>query len=173
MLVWAAASGAPDASATALTAGDADVLVTDARGVIVGVGRVVAGASFELRFLEGFSGPARLTLLRPDGTTEALDVVVDGRVLVEGFDLLELLEDRVEAFVVEVNGVAVRQAERRETDGDVAEGGGSERAGPSDPGGAPGTPSAPGGPPEDVPAGPDPGGPPASAPGPRNPERRP
>jgi hypothetical protein len=144
VLSWAAAADAPEAVAARLIGVDGDVIVTDARGVIVGVGRVVAGASFELRVLEGFVGPARLTVLRPDGATEVLDVLVDGRVLVEGFDLLELLAERVEAFTVEVGGVAYRAAERRGTDAGAAAGGGPRPAEPPGNAGPPGPPDAPG-----------------------------
>lgn len=159
-LSCALAADAPEVVAARLTAGNGDVIVTDARGVIVGVGRVVAGASFELRVLEGFVGAARLTLLRPDGTTEALDVVIDGRVLVEGFDLLELLEARVEAFTVEVGGVAYHQAERRESvsGAGAGEGPGPGPGEPARPPEAPGQPGSPGGP---------------GSPGPRGPEGRP
>lgn len=150
VLAWAAAADAPEAVAAALTAGDADVLVTDARGVIVGVGRVVAGASFELRVLDGFVGSARLTLLRPDGATEALEIVVDDSVLVHGLDLLELLADGFEAFTVEVGGVAYHEAERRRTAaGESAADGPRPGPGPADPSGPPerpGPPDGPGGP---------------------------
>lgn len=167
MLAWivvlalscALAADAPEVVAARLTATDGDVIVTDARGVIVGVGRVVSGASFELRILEGFVGPARLTLLHPDGTTEALDVVIDGRVVVEGFDLLELLDERVEAFTIEVNGVAVSRAERRGAEDDGTQGDGPGPGEPSGPAETPETPGSPGG-------GPNP-------PGPRGPEGRP
>jgi len=154
MLAWltvlvlscALAADAPEAIAARLTDGDGDLLVTDAGGVIVGVGRVVAGASFELRILEGFVGPARLTLLRPDGATEVLDVVVNGRILVEGLNLLELLEEWVEAFTVEVNGVAVKRAERRGAEDDGAQGEGPGPGEPSGGGATPGPPGSPGGP---------------------------
>ncbi len=183
-LAGAAAAEAPEAVVAALTAGDADVLVTDARGVIVGVGRVVAGASFELRLLEDFVGAARLTLLRPDGRTDALEVVVGEGVLVDGFDLLELLTDRVEAFTVEVGGVAYHEAERRGTDGGptVGDAPGQGPAGPQRPPDAPGPGDAPGGREDpggpDDPAGPeDPGAPDEpgapDSPGPRGPDGRP
>jgi len=159
---WAVAAEVPDAVAVALTAGDADVLVTDARGVIVGVGRVVAGASFELRVLEGFVGPARLTLLRPDGTTEVFEVMVGDHVLVHGLDLLDLIAERVEAFTIEVGGVTYHEAERRGPDA-----GGAAREGrrpaepprpadspsPADPPGPPGSPGSPGGSPPRGPEG--------------------
>lgn len=139
---WTAAAEVPDAVAVALTAGDADVLVTDAHGVIVGVGRVVAGASFELHVLEGFVGPARLTLLRRDGTTEAFEVVVGDQVLVLGLDLLELLAARFEAFTVEVGGVAYHEAGRGRRDAGGVAGDGPRPADPPRPAGPPaGTPA--------------------------------
>jgi hypothetical protein len=177
-LAWAAAADAPEAVAAALTAGDADLLVTDARGVIVGVGRVVAGASFELHLLEDFVGPARLTLLRPDGATAALDVVVGERVVIDGFDLLELLAERVEAFTVEVGGVAYHEAERREADAGAGDGPGPGPGAPPPPGEASGPPDETPGPPDETPGPPDdPGGPgspggPGTSP-PRGPEGRP
>jgi hypothetical protein len=158
VLAWAGATEAPEAVSARLTGGDGDIIVTDARGVIVGVGRVVAGASFELRLLDGFVGPARLTLLRPDGATEVLDVVVDGDLRVEGFDLLALLVDRVEVYTVEVAGVAYHAAASRGTDAGAVAGDGprpAETAGNAGtpgnaetPGnaGSPGPPDAPGGP---------------------------
>jgi hypothetical protein len=167
VLAWAAAADAPEAVAAALTAGDADVLVTDARGVIVGVGRVVAGASFELHLLEDFVGPARLTLLHPDGATAALDVVVGERVVIDGLDLLELLADRVRAFTVEVGGVAYHETERRDADAGAGDG----------PGTGPGGPPAPGegsGPPGEAPGPPDEGsGPPGEGSGPPDDPRGP
>lgn len=177
-LAWAAAADAPEAVATALTAGDADLLVTDARGVIVGVGRVVAGASFELHLLESFVGPARLTVLHPDGATAALDVVVGERVVIDGFDLLELLAERVEAFTVEVGGVAYHEAERREADAGAGDRSGQGPGAPPAPGEASGPPDETPGPPDETPGPPDdprgpgsPGGPGTSPP--RGPEGRP
>lgn len=71
---------------------NADVIVTDDQGVIVGVGWVADGARFELRLLVDFAGPARLIWLSPDGAVETVDVVVgDGVVTVDGVDLRELL----------------------------------------------------------------------------------
>ena len=183
-LAAAAAAGPPEAVVAALTAGDADVLVTDARGVIVGVGRVVAGASFELRLLEDFVGAARLTLLRPDGRTDALEVVVGEGVLVDGFDLLELLTDRIAAFTVEVAGVTYHEAEWRGADAGptVGDAPGQGPAGPQAPPNAPGPRDEPGGPDEpgapDAPGGPDEPGAPEDpgdpdSPGPRGPDGRP
>ncbi len=142
-LVWAAAADGPAAGAVALVGGDGDIIVTDARGVIVGVGRVVAGALFELRLLAGFAGSARLTLLRPDGTTSVLEVVIDGRVRVEGLDLLELLAERVGAFTVEVGGVAHHAAERAGAGSAGAAGANRSTDEPPSPSEAPGRPEAP------------------------------
>jgi hypothetical protein len=169
-LTWAAAADAPEAVVVRLTGMDGDVIVTDVGGVIVGVGRVVAGEAFELRFLEGFVGPARLTLLRKDGATEALDVVVNGHVLVEGFDLLELLGDRVEAFTVEVGGVTYRAAERRGAERGASEAEGSRPVEPPGNARSPGPPGSGG----DPGSGRDPGSPggPGASP-PRDPEGRP
>ena len=154
-LAWAAAADAPEVIATTLTAGDADVLVTDARGVIVGVGRVVAGASFELQLLEGFVGPARLTLLRPDGATEALDVVVGERVVIDGLDLLDLLADRVGAFTVEVGGVAYHEAGRPAADAGVDDERGHGPGGPPAPDEASGPLDEASGPPDEASGPPD------------------
>jgi hypothetical protein len=52
--------------------------LTTERGTIVGVGRISEGRAFEIRILQGFSGPARLTLVAP-GDVSVLDVVVRGR----------------------------------------------------------------------------------------------
>lgn len=145
-LAWAVAADAPETVAARLVGGVGDVIVTDARGVIVGVGRIVAGVSFELRFLDDFVGPARLTLLRSDGSAEALDVVVDGRVMVEGLDLLELLDERLDAFTVEVGGVEHQAGERRAGGSGAAGGGGQRPDAPPGNAGSPGPPAAPGGP---------------------------
>ena len=57
---------------------NADVFLTSERGTIVGVGRITEGRTFEIRILQGFSGPARLTLVAP-GEVSVVDVVVRGR----------------------------------------------------------------------------------------------
>jgi hypothetical protein len=57
---------------------NADVFLTSERGTIVGVGRIAEGRAFELRILQGFSGPARLTLVAP-GDVSVREVVVRGR----------------------------------------------------------------------------------------------
>jgi hypothetical protein len=93
------------AAAANVFASDADILVTDPRGVIVGVGRLEVGASFELRLLAGFRGPAQLTLLHRDGSTETLAIWVDVSITYEGRDLLDLILGRFDVFTVELDGV--------------------------------------------------------------------
>lgn len=85
---------------------DAEFIVTDARGVIVAIGRTVEVGSASVEVLSGFAGPARLTLFRSDGTTHAIDVAIeDGVVTIEGVDLRVLLAEVFEhvsvAFVAE------------------------------------------------------------------------
>lgn len=76
---------------------DAEVLVTDAGSRIVGVGRVVAGTTFDLVLVDGFAGPAVVTWLTPDGGVRTTEVVVLGGVVwVDDADLTSLLP---EAFV--------------------------------------------------------------------------
>jgi hypothetical protein len=71
---------------------DAEVLVTDAGSRIVGVGRVVAGTSFELVLVEGFAGPAVVVWLTPDGGVRTTAVVVaDGAVWIDDEELTSLL----------------------------------------------------------------------------------
>jgi hypothetical protein len=91
------------AAAIAFTS-DADILVTDGRGVIVGVGRSTVGVSFELRLMAGFSGPARLTMLYVDGRTETLDIVVGDGIRHGELDLLELILDRFGVVSIELGG---------------------------------------------------------------------
>ncbi|MFU8889641.1 MAG: hypothetical protein ACNA8N_13690 [Trueperaceae bacterium] len=56
---------------------DAEVFLTAERGTIVGFGRITAGQSFEIRVLQGFSGPAQLAFVAP-GEVSVIDVVVRG-----------------------------------------------------------------------------------------------
>jgi hypothetical protein len=71
---------------------DADVFVTDAGSRIVGIGRVVAGTSFDLVLEDGFAGPAVVVWLSLDGGVRTTDVVVaDGVVWVDGDELTSLL----------------------------------------------------------------------------------
>jgi hypothetical protein len=72
-LTWSLAVASPLAMPT-----NADVFLTTERGTIVGVGRISEGRAFEIRILQGFSGPARLTLVAP-GDVSVVDVVVRGR----------------------------------------------------------------------------------------------
>jgi hypothetical protein len=64
---------------------DAEIFLTTEVGTIVGVGTTTGSGAFEIRILEGFSGPARLTLVAP-GAVSVFDVVVRGRdpLLLEG-----------------------------------------------------------------------------------------
>jgi hypothetical protein len=55
-----------------------DVFLTTEVGTIVGVGTATGSGAFEIRILEGFSGPARLTLVAP-GAVSVFDVMVRGR----------------------------------------------------------------------------------------------
>jgi hypothetical protein len=57
---------------------DAEVFLTTEVGTIVGVGTTTGAGAFEIRILQGFSGPARLTVVAP-GAVSVLDVVVRGR----------------------------------------------------------------------------------------------
>lgn len=73
-----AASAFPPDTAASVFPPDADVFLTSERGTIVGVGRITEGRTFEIRILQGFSGPARLTLVAP-GEVSVVDIVVRGR----------------------------------------------------------------------------------------------
>jgi hypothetical protein len=68
----------PANPAASIWTGDAAVILTSERGTIVGVGRVSGGRAFEIRILQGFSGPARLTIVAR-GEVSVIDVVVRGR----------------------------------------------------------------------------------------------
>ena len=57
---------------------DTEVFLTTEVGTIVGVGTATGSGVFEIRILEGFSGPARLTLVAP-GAVSVFDVLVRGR----------------------------------------------------------------------------------------------
>lgn len=71
---------------------DAEFIVTDANGLIVGLGRSVGGTAVAMEVLSGFEGPAQLTLFLPDGTTRAIAVAIEGGVVaIAGVDLRELL----------------------------------------------------------------------------------
>ncbi|MDF1521842.1 MAG: hypothetical protein P1P87_03370 [Trueperaceae bacterium] len=152
---------------------DAEVLVTDAGSRIVGVGRLVGGASFELVLVEGFAGPAVVVWLTPDGGVRTTEVVVaDGAVWVDDEELTSLLPS---AFVA----VRVRVAKEL---GDawppgVGQGPPADVPAADPPKGPPVAVDPPGppddlppvadppGPPDDGPPAGDPPGPPASPPG--------
>lgn len=108
-LLWGmAGANAPTSSPTlvATLPADADLMITEARGVIVGVGRIVEGTSFELALLAGFEGPGLLTVLLGDGSTSTLQVVVAaGVVWIGDVDLLELLPATVERVAVRFDRV--------------------------------------------------------------------
>ncbi|MFO8149626.1 MAG: hypothetical protein R6T93_04990 [Trueperaceae bacterium] len=72
-LTWSAA-----VASSSLFPPDAEVFLTVERGTIVGVGKITGGSVFEIQILQGFSGPARLTLVAP-GEVSVFDVVVRGR----------------------------------------------------------------------------------------------
>ena len=68
------------AAATAFPS-DADVFVIDRTGIIVGIGKMVAGEVFELQLMAGFDGFAELTIVTPAGDVVVRDVVVMGGVV--------------------------------------------------------------------------------------------
>jgi hypothetical protein len=80
------------------------VLVTDAAGTIIGLGRVADGATFELDLLEGFAGAVTLIFVTDDGVEVLEATVAAGVVLLDGVDLAALLSEagfvtvRVDAF---------------------------------------------------------------------------
>jgi hypothetical protein len=147
---------------------DAEVLVTDAGSRIVGIGRVVAGASFELVLVDGFAGPAVVVWLSPDGGIRTTEVVVeDGVVWVDGEELTSVLPEAFATvrvwFATELGDAwppGVGQGPPA-----AVPGRGQGRGPPAgaDPPGPPGTPPGrpdegppaadPSGPPEDVPPG--------------------
>lgn len=56
---------------------DADILITDGRGVIVGAGAADGGATFRLALVEGFSGAATLIFVLDDGSFQEVEVTID------------------------------------------------------------------------------------------------
>lgn len=72
-LVWSVA-----VAASPVLPPDTEVFLTTEIGTIVGIGTTNGSGAFEIRILEGFSGPARLTLVAP-GAVSVFDVVVRGR----------------------------------------------------------------------------------------------
>lgn len=85
---------------------DAEVILADEGGVIVGVGRFVDGATFELDLLADFGGAAVMVALLADGTTLVLDVEVRPTgIAVDGLDLIDLLvEGGFERAVIRLDG---------------------------------------------------------------------
>jgi len=88
---------------------DAEVILADDIGVIVGVGRFTGGATFELDLLADFGGAAVMVALLPDGTTLVLDVEVRPTgIAIEGVDLIDLLiEGGFERAVIRLDGQAI------------------------------------------------------------------
>ena len=56
---------------------NADILITDGRGVIVGAGEADGGTTFRLALVEGFSGPATLIFVLDDGSFQEIEVMID------------------------------------------------------------------------------------------------
>jgi len=94
LLTWAVAAAPLPADATAF--------VTDAEGTIVGIGRTLAGETFELRLLIGFDGPAQLIFV-----TAAGEVVVLRIMVVDGVAYVDRLDLRVLAFEAGFHDVRV------------------------------------------------------------------
>jgi len=70
---------------------DATLFVTDAAGTIVGVGRLVAGETFEIDLAPGFGGAVMLTFVALDGGVVVAAAVVDGGVvLIDRVDIAQL-----------------------------------------------------------------------------------
>ena len=111
LLAWlpAAALELPD---------EADLLVTDPSGLIVGVGRIAADTGFVLDLLAGYAGPGLLTLVTPDGATSTIEIVIGEGVMVEDVDLLEALEGRF--ALLEIRFVAVDARTRAPAPGPAA-----------------------------------------------------
>jgi len=88
---------------------DAEVILADEAGVIVGVGRFIDGATFELDLLVGSGGPAVMVVLLADGTTLAIDVEVRPTgIAIDGVDLIDLLvEGGFERAVIRLDGQAI------------------------------------------------------------------
>ena len=68
---------ASDAPVATRIPADADILITDGRGVIVGVGEADAGTTFRLSLVDGFSGAATLIFVLDDGSFQEIEVVID------------------------------------------------------------------------------------------------
>ena len=90
---------------------EAELLVTDPSGLIVGVGRIAADTGFVLDLLAGYVGPGLLTVVTPDGATSTIEIVIDERVVVDAsdrLDLLELLEGRFALYAIRFVDAAAR-----------------------------------------------------------------
>lgn len=71
---------------------DADILITDGRGVIVGVGEADEGDTFRLALVEGFSGAATLIFVLDDGSFQEIEVTIgEGGVSIGGRRLGDLV----------------------------------------------------------------------------------
>jgi hypothetical protein len=109
-LTWSVAVASPVAilpdAAPPVYPPNAAVFLTSERGTIVGVGTITEGRTFEVRILQGFSGPARLTLVAP-GEVSVINVVVRGREpLMPDGDLL--LSDGTSVFAsLRLGGVVI------------------------------------------------------------------
>jgi hypothetical protein len=144
---------------------DAELFVTDEGSRIVGIGRVVAGTSFELVLEDGFAGPAVVVWLSLDGGVRTTEVVVaDGVVWVDGEELTSVLPEtfvEVHVRLAKELGDAwtpgVGQGPPADVPG-LAKGREPPRADP------PGPPGAPPGLPDDGPPAADPPGPPDDRP---------
>jgi hypothetical protein len=100
---------------------EGQVLVADAAGTIIGIGRMADGATFELDMLEGFAGAVTLIFVT-DGGVEVLEAtVVGGVVLLDGVDLTALLSEA--GFVtVRVDASATLAADRPQPRSEVGRG---------------------------------------------------
>lgn len=148
---------------------DAEVLVTDAGSRIVGVGRVVAGAGFDLVLVEGFAGPALVVWLTPDGGVRTTEVVVaDGVVWVGDDELTSLLPEafvEVRVRLAQELGAARLPGAGLGPPADVPALGTAAVRQPPGVADPPGPPEVPPGPPEDGPPHADPPGPREGVPG--------
>jgi hypothetical protein len=73
---------------------EAELLVTDPSGLIVGVGHIAPDTGFELELLAGYAGPGRLTWVTREGSTSTIEIVIGDGVFVDDVDLLEVLDGR-------------------------------------------------------------------------------
>ena len=127
---------------------DADVLVVDEDGTIVGVAARGSDGTLELSLVEGRDGPAHLMVVPPRGEIVLIEVMLwpDGSVTtLDGTPFAELFDGDVR-----VVGVAAPELPAQAPDVAREARGGRDDAGPPDP---PGRPDEPGtrGPRQDVP----------------------